>query len=108
MTQAPMLPYIWRDLGGGDLGYGLWFVEFCTLQLIGNMCSGILLLYCATAHIHKQHRARSQGKHFLAGPAIQRLGAKAWFAVSNTAAVFMFAITAVAWNFWILYVSRYA
>lgn len=35
-----MLPYIWRDLHGSDLGYGLWFVEFCTLNLIGNSCSG--------------------------------------------------------------------
>ena len=40
MTQAPMLPYIWRDLKGTDLGYGLWFVEFCTLQLVGNLASG--------------------------------------------------------------------
>ena len=66
---------------------------------------------CCTVRLSiysQQRRARSQGKHFLAGPAIQRFGAQAWFAVSNTAAVFMFAITAVAWNFWILYVSRYA
>ena len=29
-----------RLLQGSDMGYGLWFVEFCMLQLIGNLCSG--------------------------------------------------------------------
>ena len=39
-SQAPRLPYIWHDLKGSDLGYGLWFVEFCSLQLLGNLISG--------------------------------------------------------------------
>lgn len=40
------------------------------------------------------------------GPFIDRLGARTFFALSNAAAAAMFGLTAVATNYWMLYLSR--
>ena len=35
-----MLPYLWDDLGGTTVGYGIMMSEFGALQLVGNLLSG--------------------------------------------------------------------
>lgn len=35
-----MLIYLWKELGGDNVGYGLLMTQFGALQLLGNLLSG--------------------------------------------------------------------
>ena len=35
-----MMPYLWDDLGGSVVGFGIMMSEFGALQLLGNLLSG--------------------------------------------------------------------
>lgn len=67
MAQAPLLPYLTKQLGADDLGYGWLQSAFSTLQFLGGLLSGVLAASIPPYQQTQQHPACVADSHLVVG-----------------------------------------